>query len=118
VFFPPSSTGQPTRYAYVPEGSIDLFPTPDKAYGMMIVCAIQPVIDAEEISDALLTKWKQVIEAGALSYLHTVPKVPWADAKKAETATRVFTAGINNAMGDEQRGFNQGAVRVRPRRFF
>ncbi len=118
TLFAPTGNGQPTRYAYVPEGSIELWQTPDKAYGVGIVAAVQPVLTATAAPDALLAKWKQVIEAGALAYLYETPRVAWNNLTMADNKRKLFMAGIANAKGDEQRGFNQGAVRVRPRRIF
>ena len=115
-FNPGAGTGTPNRYAYVPDAQIKLFQTPNAAYGLTITAAVQPKLTATAIDSTLVTKWKEVLEAGALEYLFGLPQQAWSNGAMMEKYGKVFHAGINNAKGDEQRGFNQGAQRVRPRR--
>jgi hypothetical protein len=115
LFSPWVGPGSPTKYAYIPDAQIAFFPTPEKAYTMTITVAVQPVRTATALPNELITKWKEVIEAGALEYLFGIPGQKWSDANRAIFFGKTFRAGINNAKGDEQRGYNQGPVRARPR---
>jgi hypothetical protein len=121
LFSPWVGPGSPTKYAYIPDAKITFFPTPEKAYAVNIVVAVQPVfpspalIPSATLPSELITKWKEVIEAGALEYLFGIPEQKWSNANSAVVAGKAFRAGINNAKGDEQRGYNQGPVRARPR---
>lgn len=107
----------PLRFAYLPEGSVAFDPIPDQAYPVLIELAVQVRADATTIPDALLVKWRQAFEAGALEYLLDLTGEPWADQRAAALERAKFRAFINNAKADVQRGFQVGAVRAQPRRF-
>jgi len=55
--------------------------------------------------------------AGALGYLLDLPRQPWTDHSQALKRQKEFQSAINNAKADEQRGYNTGSVRARPRLF-
>jgi hypothetical protein len=117
LFDPALGPAAPTRYAYDPEGSILLYQTPDKAYDLVVTTQMQPTRDAVELPEALLRKWETMIQCGALAYLLDLPGEPWSNPARARLEGLKFQAGINNAKADEQRGYNTGTVRVRPRPF-
>ncbi len=117
TFDPNFPAGIPSRYAYLPEGQIYVGPKPDAVYDLTISAVVQPVQDATDISDALLAKWHRAIEFGTLEYLLSLPGTPWTNAVEADRNRRAFQSEINNARADEQRGYNAGSVRMRPRRF-
>ena len=117
-FQPTTQTNKPVHYAYVPEASLSLWMAPDKAYRLEITAAVQPILTATELPDRLVTKWKEVLEYGALEYLMALPRQAWSNAVIAADYGKKFRAGINNAKADEQRGYNQGPTRVTPRMIF
>lgn len=114
---PNVSSGQPRRFAYLPEASIAYDPLPDKAYPTLIELACQPRDESTDIPDELLVKWRQAFEAGALEYLFSLTGESWADANESKLQGAKYRAFINNAKADVQRGFQVGAVRAQPRRF-
>jgi hypothetical protein len=110
-----TSTGQPSRYAYVPDATLMLFPTPDTVYGLRATVAVQPVLDATVIDDSLVRTWGTTLQQGALAHLYSIGKQSWSNPILAEAARKRFQSGINNAKADVHRGFNTGPIRVRPR---
>lgn len=107
----------PKWYAYLPEGAIQFYQTPDQAYSMAVTAALQPTLGATEIPDVLLLKWERVLQAGALANLLAIPGQGWSNPVEAARYQKVFQAGISNAKADEARGYNQGSMRARPRAF-
>jgi hypothetical protein len=107
----------PTRYAYVPEGQIALYPTPDAVYDLTVTLVLQPTKGTNSIPESLLVKWDQALQDGALGYLLDIPDQPWTDPLQAERRRRAFQAAINNARADEQREYNAGVVVARKRPF-
>lgn len=112
---PVVSSGRPVRYAYVPEGIVRFFPPPDRDYGIDARVCVMPSIDATGIDPSLVTKWKEVLEQGALSKVYAIGRQAWSNPLLAEAARKRFMAGIANAKGDEQRGYNTGPVRAHVR---
>ena len=78
---------------------------------------LQPKAGVVEIPDDLLVKWDQVLQAGALAYLLSIPGQPWSDANMAMLKQREFQAGINNARADEQRQYQAGTQFITTRPF-
>lgn len=109
--------GQPTRYAYTPEGAFKLHVIPDTVYDLTVTAAMQPLLGVSALPDELIAKWDQMLQEGVLGYLFDVPGQAWSNPVQALKHQKAFQAGINNAKADEQRGYNQGSVRVRPRAF-
>lgn len=114
---PNVQTRRPQAYAYVPEGQIALYPTPDQAYSLTMTLVLQPRSGATEVPEELLVKWDQALQDGALAYLFGIPGQPWSDPVRAQLHQRAFQAAINNAKADEQRAYNQGSVAARRRAF-
>lgn len=114
---PNAQQGRPKQYAYVPEGQVALFPTPDAAYALTLTLVLQPKAGATQLPEELLVKWDQTLQAGALSYLYSLDDVPWSNPRKAETNEAIFKAGISNAKADEQREFNAGTRFIQRRPF-
>lgn len=103
--------GRPMTYDYVPEGVVALHPTPDGAYGAVVVAQCTPIRTAVSLPDDLLTKWEYALADGATEYLLNIPGQPWSNPAlaKAKYGTE-FRAAINNAKADEQRSYNTGSV--------
>lgn len=107
----------PNYYAYLPEGAIQFYQTPDQAYSMAVTAALQPTLGATEIPDVLLAKWERVLQAGVLANLLAIPGQGWSNPVEAVRYQKTFQAGISNAKADEARGYNQGSMRAQPRAF-
>ncbi len=112
---PNVSTGQPLRYAYVPEAQFALYPIPDQVYDLSVTVILSPKEAAVNVPEAPLIKYSNDIEAGALAYLYEIPGMPWSNAQMSLLKMRAFQAGISNGKAEAQRNYNVGAMRVRPR---
>jgi len=99
-----TDNAQPRWYSYSPEGALVLHRTPDAAYTLTVMAQVQPIRTATTIPDAL-------------GYLLDLPRQPWTDHSQALKRQKEFQSAINNAKADEQRGYNTGSVRARPRLF-
>jgi hypothetical protein len=110
-------TAQPRQYAYVPESAISLQATPDAVYTITVTAQMQLANTATTVPDVLERKWGRALADGTLGYLLDIPGETWTDHNQALKRQKAFQAAINNAKADEQRGYNQGSVRARPRAF-
>jgi hypothetical protein len=115
---PAVSARAPTTWAYVPEGQVAFWPTPDAVYTTTITLQVQPLPDAEEVPDDLLRRWDRALADGAIAYLKSIGEQAWTDERGALMYERRFQAAINSARADEQRGYNTGTVMARIRRMF
>lgn len=114
---PNSPPGQPTRFAYVPEGQFALNLIPDAVYPLLVTVIAQPKDGAVQVPAAPLVKYSSVFEAGALAYLMVLPDQPWTNPIEAAKQAREFRSGVSNGKTEVQREFNTGSLRVRPRGF-
>lgn len=112
---PNARADKPRRYAYVPEGQVAFYPTPDAAYDVTLTLVLQPKVGVVELPEELLVKYDQVIEAGAMAFLYGLRD--FADPVQAQINARMFQAGIGNARADEQREYNSGTNFIRRRPF-
>ena len=110
--------GPPQTYQYVPEAAINLFPTPDQAYTILVTAQVQPREDAVEIPDDLWRRWREGLLAGTLSTLLKIKDQPWTDRAEARDQGVKFQAAINNARADEARGYTTGTRMSRIRAIF
>lgn len=111
---PNVTTGQPLRYAYVPEAQFALYPIPDQEYTLSVTAILSPKEAAVNVPLAPLIKYSNDIEAGALAYLYEIPGMPWSSAQMSLVKMKMFQAGINNGKAEAQRSYNTGAMRARP----
>lgn len=118
AFNPNLDNNTPLRVAYTPEGEVQFDPIPDQAYPVKLMVAWQPTVDATDIPDALLTKWRDAIEAGALAYLYALAGEPWANPNEVVRYTGLARAGINNGKAAVAQAFQSGSRRANPRPFF
>lgn len=117
AFNPNVAPDMPTRVAYSPEGTVEFDAVPDQAYPVMLKVVYQPIEAATDIPDALLVKWREQIEAGALEYLYSLEGEPFANGKLAAASGAVYRAGINNAKANVAQAFQSGSRRALPRPF-
>lgn len=108
----------PLRVAYTPEGEAAFEPIPDQAYPVRLTVVYQPVDNATDIPDALLVKWREGIEAGALAYLYGITGEPFANPVLSAANGKTFRAAIANAKANVAMAFQSGSRRANPRPFF
>lgn len=106
---PLDATGEPELYAYIPNGQFALHDTPAGAYDLLVTAVIQPRRDAVSIDDRLVAKWHKTLEAGALAYLLSLPRMPWTDKVEYRLQDAMFNVDCARASAHEQRGYNPGA---------
>lgn len=111
-----AAPGAPRLYAYIPEGQFALYPTPDAVYPLLVTAILTPKTGQNHINEAILKKWDQGIQAGALAYLLRL-KEPWQDMQEAARQDRVFRSAISNAKAEAQKNFQAMAQRATPRPF-
>lgn len=115
---PNRGTDRPLYFAYVPDGGLALYPTPNAAYTMLISAIVQPKDETvAQVPAAPLSKYSNEIEAGALEYLLMIPGEPWSNPGAAMMWGQKFRAGVANAKADVQRQHQQGSMRVLGRPF-
>lgn len=106
-------SGEPQRYAYVPEAQLALNPTPDRVYDLLVTLVIMPTASSNSVPAELLPRWDQTLQAGALAYLYEVPRQPWTNLEMAQLKLRQFQAGIGNAKAAEQKEYQAGITIAR-----
>jgi hypothetical protein len=112
-WIPGQRSGQPRRYAYVPEAQFALDPLPDAVYDLVVTIVLMPTLATNSIPAELLPRWDQTLQAGALAYLYEVPDQPWTNLPMAQVKLRAFQSGIGAARADEQRDYNVGTFIAR-----
>lgn len=109
---------RPMAYAYVPDGQIALYPTPNGVYDLLVSAIVQPKSETvSQIPSECLSKYSNEIEAGALAYLLMIPNEPWTNPQLAQVWGAQFRSGIANAKADVQRQHQSGSQRVIGRAF-
>lgn len=117
-FNPNLANDCPLRVAYTPEGEVQFDPIPDQAYPVRLRVAYQPIELATDLPDALMVKWRDGIEAGALAFLYALDGQPWANPNKQARNERIFAAAIGNARANVAMDYQSGSRRATPRAFF
>lgn len=108
---------QPQVYAYIPEGQIALYPTPDQVYNIVTTAIVQPKEGVTDIPEAPLRKYSTTFEAGALAYLLAMKDTVWSNPAEAARQARIYGSGISNGKAEVQRSYNTGSQRATPRPF-
>lgn len=107
----------PRQYAYVPEGQLALFPTPDAVYSITSTVVVQPKSGVVKIPAAPLVKYSSAFEAGALQYLLSMKDSTWFNPAESARQGRIYQSGISNGKAEVQRNYNSGSQRIAPHRF-
>jgi hypothetical protein len=115
---PNRGNDRPMAYAYVPDGQLALYPTPNAVYTLLVSAIVQPKSETvSQIPAECLSKYSNEIEAGALAYLLMIPNEPWTNPQLAQVWGAQFRSGIANAKADVQRQHQTGSQRVMGRAF-
>jgi hypothetical protein len=117
AFNPNAQDATPIGFAYVPEGQVAFWPTPDLAYPVSLTLVCQPRDGVSEVPDELITKWRVAFEDGALAYLYNITGEAWANPQLAMKHELAFRSAINNAKANVAMNFQSGSQRAMPRRF-
>ena len=114
---PNMNPGMPVRYQYIPEAQFAVDPFPFQTYGIKVTVIVQPKEGAVMIPQDPLLKYDNVIEAGALEYLMSLPGQPWTNPVESLRFGKEFRSGISNGKAEAERNYNTGPVRARARQF-
>jgi len=114
---PDAPHNRPTRYAYVPEGQVAVWPVPNDIYNVLVTVCVQPKDGVAQVPAEPLKKYSTGIEAGALMHLLRIPGQAWTDARMAKEYETIWNSAVSNGKAEEQRAYNTGSMRARPRPF-
>jgi hypothetical protein len=91
---------KPTRYFLTEDtNQIRFYPTPsaDSTSEIYMNTAVRPKRSETEVDEFLKEKWEEVIQAGALSTLLSIPNATWYKTDTADLFAREFGRGIRRA---------------------
>ena len=94
---------------------LNLSPTPDAAYSVVVEVALRPTRDAKIVQDDLYNLWIEPIVAGAVGRLMSTPQQPFSDPVTGEAKTLQATAGSRKARVEGTFGRVKSSQRVAPR---
>jgi hypothetical protein len=86
----------------------------EEYYTKAIVC---PKRDQTEVPEMLYEKWEEVIQAGALAKLLSMPSASWKSPKDARDFRLRYKRGLRNARKTTLTGTGQVSAEVTPRSF-
>lgn len=113
--------GQPRLYFIKTPGlqTISLFPVPDAtlADGLTIRASYAPTRTATSVDDVLFNDWVDVIAAGAIAHLLSIPNQLFGEAKYAPLYAQQYRSGTNAAFTQARKGQLISGSRVQPRSF-
>lgn len=72
-------------------------PTSDSDEDLYITAAVRPKRDQTEVDTFIYEKWEEVIQAGALRSLLSIPESSWYNAKLAQMAEEEYKRGVRRA---------------------
>lgn len=117
TFDPNMKTDLPNWYAYLPEGMIVYYPTPNLAYNTLLELNVQPNLAAQVIPNDLVQKFNIWIEEGAKEFLYGLDQEPWYSPTERDRAGALFERGVASARSWVDKGFQSGSQRATPRPF-
>lgn len=88
---------QPTSYSVSEDGTVRLYPTPDKAYTVESIVLLKPSRSATAVDDSLFERHAEAIASGALLRLLSMNGVSWANPAAAAMYAGSFRAGVARA---------------------
>lgn len=97
-----------TRIDFVPPDALTLPDAPLSSVtdGLEVDVKLCPYRFSDEIPAVLLDLWSDGIIAGTLARLYDYPKnCPWSNSQKAQEQKDIFSAAINQATVDSDKGY-------------
>jgi hypothetical protein len=86
----------------------------DEYFAKCIVC---PKRDQKEVPEMLYEKWEEVIQAGALAKLLSMPGASWRSPRDAKDFLLIYKRGLRNARKTTLTGIGQVPAEVTPRSY-
>lgn len=105
-----TATGKPSRYVLKSMTEFMLTPIPDGEYTITAFASLRPSNDATEIPDLLFDYQREVIAAGAIFKLLTIPSRQWTDMATAAIYRQTFYRGVKQARIDANKQYSNAAI--------
>ena len=114
-----TQSGGPAYITQLDLATVALVPNPNVSVtsGLKIIAALKPTRTSLNIDTGIRERWLEVIAAGALARIHSIPNLSFSDAPTAMLNRAMFNAGIARADIERRRGLVRTITSVRPPRF-
>lgn len=119
-FSSPQRSGEPVVFYTTRDAgalSLNLYPTPDKAYVLKIVAATRPLRSATAVEEDLVDLWAEAVVAGAVSRIAVIPDQPFSDLSKANYYAQQSVSKAAEAKRRSSAGNLRGSMAVKSRPF-
>lgn len=110
-------TDKPRRYILNSPTELMLTPIPDDIYTISMYASLRPSNDATEIPDLLLAFQREVIAAGAIFKLMTIPDRQWTNMASAALFRQQFYRGVKQARIDSNKQYSNAPQFLTPKPF-
>lgn len=109
----------PRYYFMKEEGNIQLVGTPSVTTddALTLDAILKPSQDATSVPEFLFEDWVEILSAGALARLQSIPGRVWTDSVRAAQKQKQFRRGINAAKARRWSGGTEGGLSINPLRF-
>ena len=107
-------TGFPTHYWIHSDNTIRLHPIPDQKLTLKLAAVLRPSRTGTSVPDWIFELWADVLVAGAVHRIVSIPGKVWTNLALAEETQAHFEQGITAARIRDMRGVGHS---VRMRRF-
>lgn len=104
---------RPRFYSAGGDASIQLYPTPDKAYSMEVSMFVRNAREAIEIPYQFIELYGDAIAGGAVADLLNMEGYPWYNPKMRPNHLTAFETGIQQARVDREQGQTRAPTTVR-----
>lgn len=111
--------GEPGLFQFEPPSYLLVSPVPtqNEVEAFKVRLVLQPKESSDDVPEEIYRQFKLVLEAGALSFIYSMPEELWSNAPMAAEMERQFRIGCFNAKRLRHRGHTSGSMQIRPRGF-
>lgn len=94
---------------------LNLHPTPDAKYKIIVTAALAPTINATSVQDDLLNEWTQTVVDGAIARIAAIPNMPFTNPDIVMMHKQNAMRGMSKAKTESYYGRVRGGTRIKPR---
>jgi hypothetical protein len=116
----PEQEGKPsTFYTRRIDSVLELYlnPVPDISYSVVVHASFTPTVNATALADDLINRWYEGIVTGAISYLASLPNMPFSNPALAAQKEIERLKACDDARRESYYGRIRGGSRIRQRPF-
>jgi len=118
----PLSTPNQKPYAFYTtridsEFLLNLYPTPDKVYSIVVEAAMRPIRDVDSLEDDLFHLWINPVVTGAMGILQSIPGQAFSEPTEGQRNSLMALALARKARIEGGFGRVRSTVRISPRAF-